>query len=45
MKQCLTDPDDDSTLDVDELRKLFLTLACVRAPGTGRSVDRSSLDA
>ncbi|WP_147796724.1 metal-sensitive transcriptional regulator [Cellulomonas sp. Y8] len=27
MKQCLTDPDDDSTLDVDKLQKLFLSLA------------------
>ncbi len=27
MKQCLTDPDDDSTLDVEKLQKLFLSLA------------------
>jgi DNA-binding FrmR family transcriptional regulator len=27
MKQCLTEPDNSSTLDVDKLQKLFLSLA------------------
>lgn len=27
MRQCLTEPDDESTLDVEKLQKLFLSLA------------------
>jgi DNA-binding FrmR family transcriptional regulator len=27
MKQCLTEPDNESTLDVEKLQKLFLSLA------------------
>ncbi|WP_043500623.1 metal-sensitive transcriptional regulator [Georgenia sp. SUBG003] len=27
MRQCLAEPDDESTLDVDRLQKLFLSLA------------------